>query len=333
MRDARLSLGFLAFVLAALPCLAVDDGIALTVGPGAGPGQVDLEWSGGTSPYRVYRSTTATSVAATLNLLGETASTSWVDTPPAGNLFFYRVTSVPTVFRVTDLDLRDPHAFFNFIFCVDITDTNLNPSLATAINTDADLDGLLDLSMLLYFRPLDQVSTGGNMDLGVGDCTAPIGTTVCDQTATSPPAPTTFSNVTIGSCLAPYAGTTSGYSPPVAPTSAPPTCFVSASVTFEFDLAGTPIPLQDVQVAANYVGDPAGSLANGLFRGFISEAVADTIVVDLGTFGTAILSSLLPGGTGACAGGDDRDVGLDGHTLGWWFYFNYSAAEVPYIGP
>ena len=62
MRHVRLSaLGFFMFALAAAPSLAADDGITLSVGPGAGPGQVDLEWSGGTSPYRVYRSATATS--------------------------------------------------------------------------------------------------------------------------------------------------------------------------------------------------------------------------------------------------------------------------------
>jgi hypothetical protein len=42
------------------------------------------------------------------------------------------------------------------------------------------------------------------------------------------------------------------------------------------------------------------------------------------------LSSVLPGGAGNCAAGDDRDV-LDAVT-GWWFYLNYPADEVPYQG-
>ena len=129
-----------------------------------------------------------------------------------------------------------------------------------------------------------------------------------------------------------HPGTTSGYTPPVATTGAPPTCFVSDGVTLALVLGGTPIPLQDVQVSANYVGDPAVSLANGLLRGFIAESVADTVFIDIGA-GPVPVSSLWPGGSGNCASGDDRDTGLDGTTVGWWLYFSFTADEVTYVGP
>jgi hypothetical protein len=42
---------------------------------------------------------------------------------------------------------------------------------------------------------------------------------------------------------------------------------------------GIPIPLQDVQVGATYVGNPATQLTNGLMRGFISETDADNTIL------------------------------------------------------
>ena len=107
---------------------------------------------------------------------------------------------------------------------------------------------------------------------------------------------------------------------------------MSDGVTLALVLGDTPIPLQDVQVSANYVGHPAGSLANGLLRGFIAESVADSVLIDLGA-GPVPVSSLWPGGSGNCASGDDRDTGLDGTTVGWWLYFSFTAEEVTYVGP
>lgn len=65
--------------------------------------------------------------------------------------------------------------------------------------------------------------------------------------------------------------------------------------------------------------------------GFLSEAVADATMVDLGA-GPVPLSSLLPGGTGNCDSGDDKDLGPDGTTPGWWMYFNFTALAVTYTG-
>lgn len=76
-----------------------------------------------------------------------------------------------TAFRLTDLDLRDPHIFVNFLGCRDVTDTQLvgysfNSDTQTRIQTDGDSDGFLDLSHLIVFDPLDQSGAGGAMRFG-----------------------------------------------------------------------------------------------------------------------------------------------------------------------
>ena len=60
----------------------------------------------------------------------------------------------------------------------------------------------------------------------------------------------------------------------------------------------------------------------------VPESVADTLVIELPGLAPRTLSSLLPGGSGACAAHDDRDQ-HEG-VSGWWFHFNYSASVVPY---
>ena len=58
-------------------------------------------------------------------------------------------------------------------------------------------------------------------------------------------------------------------------------------------LSGIPITLQNAQVAARYVGNPATSMANGLLRGFISEAQANaTIIPDDGTISAWVEGAL-----------------------------------------
>ena len=93
--------------------------------------------------------------------------------------------------------------------------------------------------------------------------------------------------------------------------------------------------LQDVQVGATYSGNPATGMSNGVLRGFISETDANNVVLpaDMPIIGGDPLSVLLPGGAGCCAGHDARDYGLDGTTLGWWFYFNFPAAKVTWVDP
>lgn len=246
----------------------------------------------------------------------------------------------PTVARYSDLDLRDPHLFVAPLpfTCVDVTDSSLipgvpafNPSLATAITTDGDADGLLDLSSLLLFRPLATTGTGLRVDLASGSCTAPIETTSCAADLASSPTVTTYDDAASGTCLAPGAGTTSGYSPAIVAPAGP--CFATAESTIALDLQGTPVTLAHARLAARFAGAAPLALADGLLAGFLSEADADAILLpaDFPLVGGQPLSILLPGGTGNCSSHDDRDT-VDG-VSGWWFYFAFTAGEVPYTSP
>lgn len=240
---------------------------------------------------------------------------------------------VATAFRMSDLDLRDPHVFVNFIGCRDVTDTQLagfavNNSLQTSIQTDGnDADTLLDLSVVMVFRPLAQGGATSPLEVHLADCTSPMSSTSCvpgmGATATA-----TATNMSGGQCLAAIAGTTHGYTPAITDPSAP--CFVSTPFTVTINLGGIPITLHDARVAATYVGSPATSLANGLLMGFISEADADTTIIPT-TFplvGGKPLSELLAGGKNACPNYSDKDT--NNGVVGWWFYLNFPASKVPW---
>jgi cysteine-rich repeat protein len=241
-------------------------------------------------------------------------------------------TLPPTAFRFSDLDLRDPHVYIDFLGCQDVTDTPLagfsvNGELQTNIQTDDDADGQLDLSPVLVFRPFTQM-TGASTALEVhfAECTAPMSSTTCGP-GSDPPVDATATNQGAGTCLQPITGTTYGpYTPDITNTSAP--CFVSTNATVSLDLAGTTITLRDAQVAATYVGNPAMTMTNGLLRGFITEADADATVVAVPLLGDMPLSRLLPGGTGSCSTHDDRDTNMG--MSGWWFYLNFPAGRVPW---
>ncbi len=245
----------------------------------------------------------------------------------------------PRVFRFSDLDLRDPHVFAQVVIivplCLDVTDDEIagfsfNGSLQDQITGDADGDGFLDLSSLLLFRPFDSQALGEQVDFGAGMCTAPIGTTTCAADPMTDPLVTTYDAFPAGTCLETLAGTTSGYSPAIGEPAAP--CFVTVAETVPFQLGDLTVTLEDVQIAAAFPDDPATSFDSGLIRGFLSEADADALLLpdDLPVVGGQPLSVLLPGGTGNCAAGDDRD--MNGGVSGWWFYFNFEADRVPYIG-
>ncbi len=249
---------------------------------------------------------------------------------------------VPTVFRMSDLDLRDPHVWVDAFGCRDVTDTaffgfSVNGALQDNVTMDGDADGLLDLSFLLVFRPLDQtVPGGGPLEFVEGDCTAPMAGTTCDLPAGAMPQLTTYTNLGAGTCLDVLPGTVRPYSPAVATPGAP--CFSSDAIQVVLTVGGAVITLRGAQLGATYVGSPAASLSNGLVRGFLTEADANAATLDptLPLIGGNPLSSVLRGGAGNCASGDDRDMGPDGAggmTTGWWFYLNFPATRVTYIGP
>ena len=238
-------------------------------------------------------------------------------------------------YRINAMQLRDPHVFVNLFSCVDVTDTALlgfsvNGALQTQIQTDDDGDGFLGLSTIVEFLPLDQSQNVNLMDSGNAQCTTPMATTSCGPITNSAIAGDAVL-LTAGTCMTPVTGTTRPYSTPVVDSSAP--CFSSPLGTLSLDIGGIPVPLQNAQMAASFVGTPATSLSNGLLRGFITEESAHATLLpsDLPLIGGHPLSSILPGGDPPgtsvnCASFSDVDL-LNG-VRGWWFYFNFTAAKV-----
>jgi serine/threonine-protein kinase len=102
----RYGAALLLVLVAAVPCVAADpqDGIALRVARGSNPANVSLTWTAGAAaPYTIYRQTGPIPDPNPSNALGTTSLMSWSDAPPAGSLFFYRVTALPAWKRdVTD---------------------------------------------------------------------------------------------------------------------------------------------------------------------------------------------------------------------------------------
>ncbi|MBU1070028.1 hypothetical protein KJ975_10720 [Myxococcota bacterium] len=246
---------------------------------------------------------------------------------------------LPVVYRVNWIALRDPHLYIRPLFtCYDCTDNavlgtpSVNAQMNTNISTDEDGDGQLDLSLVLLFRPLDQTAGyTGPAEAGEAVCSPPMASTVCDVDPGNPLRITTISNLGGGTCLEPYASTVRPFTPAIANTYAPPVCFTTDLTDIVLIISGTPVVLRNSQFAANYDGDPATGLISGLIRGFMTETQAQSTNVDLGVLGSRPLSDLLQ--PDACGTGDDRDYDLDGTTRGWWFYLNFTAARVTWVGP
>jgi cysteine-rich repeat protein len=254
-----------------------------------------------------------------------------------------------TAFRLSDMDLMDPHVFAEapFLGCTDLTNfmllgrNGINPALQVNIQTDEDGDGDLDLSIVQTFSPLVQTAGASTTShIVFPTCTPPLASAECtleaDDTRRMAPA----MNMAAGEiCLAPIAGTTRPYSPAIVSPTAPAggTCYIADAGVLTFNLGGIPIVLDHAEVAGVWSGTPATQILNGLIRGFMSTASADTTIIPEGT--TDIdsvdgepLSSLLRGGGGNCdqpapmMGDRDTRDGVDG----WYFYFSFRAAAVTY---
>jgi len=251
-------------------------------------------------------------------------------------------TAVPAVFRADQVALRDPHVFVNVGTCTDLTEAPgvlgnyVNGFIADAIQMDSG-DGTFSLNLLTAFRPLTQPPLlGGGVEIYTGDCTIPLFAETCSP-GTAPPALTSYTNQSAGTCVAPIAGTTGAgnvtpYSPGITAPVAP--CFATDPTNVRFALNVINIDLTDVVAGATYVGNPASDIVDGLIVGFLSEADADAILIPANVIliGGKPLSFVLPGGSGNCAVHDDRDIGPGGE-LGWYFYLEFSSHQVAWTGP
>ena len=246
----------------------------------------------------------------------------------------------PAPLRFTSLEVRDPHFVANFplVGCFDFTDTpvpfvglSVNSALATSIVTDNDSDGYLDLSLMLLFRPFDTDAVGEIVDARNGACVPPAGATSCHVHTSGTEVRGNYDGLPNGPCLTIDPGDTSGYSPGITEPTAP--CFTTATQNLYFTVFGDqPLHLRDAQISAHTVGTAPDDLTEGLIVGFLREVDADAIFLPASypIVGGQPISVLLPGGTGNCFGGDDKD--MNGVYTGWWFFLNFTAENVPWTG-
>jgi hypothetical protein len=68
-----------------------EDGITITLSKGPSAGNITLTWTGGLTPYSVFRSTSALEVTTPFGFLGTSAASGFIDTPPVGGTFFYYI--------------------------------------------------------------------------------------------------------------------------------------------------------------------------------------------------------------------------------------------------
>jgi hypothetical protein len=248
-------------------------------------------------------------------------------------------------FRFTAMSIRDPHFYASLpLFgCRDVTDSvpvgdSINESFNAAIAEDGNDNGLLDLSLLLVFRPLNQADgASGSVDFTVGDCSAPADSTACDAPDSFDPIASSYTVMQQGTCHEPDAShlSSANYNPQPGTTMGP--CFHAGPTTITIETDALDLPLQDAEIAGTFDADPAQAFMSGTMRGFLTEAAAQQIELpeDIqDTLSVRYVSQLLPGGCGPdadgpgsgcnCAGHDDRDGD------GWWFYVDFTAARVPW---
>jgi hypothetical protein len=96
-------------------------------------------------------------------------------------------------------------------------------------------------------------------------------------------------------------------------TNATAPCALSAQIgAFALEFGGLAIALENVQVSATYgSGTPAGTLMNGLLRGFLPESDADQVKLDLGSLSSGAINggftlSQLLAGPDKCDGGTNH---------------------------
>jgi len=227
--------------------------------------------------------------------------------------------------RINQITLMDPHVFAGGLNgCQDYTGFINDFWINSSFGNDFDGDGNLDLNMLLQFttdQPDHLVNKNLSADMIDGLCPDPLFSGPCSvNQVLQADVPTSYSQDAV--CLDALPGTTSGYADPIIAASSP--CYATGETDVVLEIQGLSIPLEAYQQGGRYQG--VLTIDQVLHRGFISEAVAQTVVVPASVpfVGGNTLYELLPGGS-SCSTGDDRDTGPDGITSGWWFYFNSEA--------
>ncbi len=100
-RTAGLVVLAFSFLSAGLLHASHPDGIDLrvTLGPAQ---EVSLQWTGGQPDFTVHRSSDKTLVVDPGNVIGTSTTREWIDNPPAGEIFYYEITS-PCVYAPPEI--------------------------------------------------------------------------------------------------------------------------------------------------------------------------------------------------------------------------------------
>ena len=239
--------------------------------------------------------------------------------------------SAPKSFRITELQLRDPHVFAG---TMDLTEEevlgqSVNRTLIPAkLTKDANGDGSIDVSVVAILDPFDPSGAPTvmptlkfiNADCPVnGGASAP-----CRPTKGAKGLETTWTleQRQSGNCLEPMQGTTSNYQPAITVPNGP--CFQSTGGNdFAMDLGGIKVQVTAGRVSATY--QQAG-LVRGLLAGFVTRAAA--------------MQATLPSDAGPGVAGDslstyirardyDQNASPNGQD-GFWMYLNFVAKPIDY---
>lgn len=239
----------------------------------------------------------------------------------------------PMSFRITELNLRDPHVFAG---TTDITEMqvlgqSVNRTLIPdKLTKDSDGDGAIDVSVVALLAPFDpSASPAVTPTLTFVNANCPLNggaSSACKPLAGSAGLMTTWTleQRQSGNCLEPMPGTTSSYQPAITVPSGP--CFLSTEGNdLTMDLGGIKINVTAARVSATYQAQPAG-LIKGLLAGFVTRTAAE--------------QATLPSGAGPMVGGDSLDMYIRMRDYdqsaspngqdGFWMYLNFVAKPITY---
>ncbi|MDC0718249.1 hypothetical protein [Nannocystis bainbridge] len=238
----------------------------------------------------------------------------------------------PVAFRITSLELVDPHTY------------TFDPVLGVCTDSTATLNGFIaqgiadyDVSNVLVLRPLDLKSAVAKLQFVSALCIAGSPTNCTDRMiAGTHTVDIDAFNREAGAC-----GNTepnslnAAYDAPPRP---PAPCLVSAKI------AGTPVRLAaqagmtpldlalvEVEIAAAYAidGQPQ-KLVQGVLRGFMPAATA-MLAAGQANGISFVPWNVLAGGAGCQADAMNTFSDIDNHGLygqGVWMYFNFTAERV-----
>jgi hypothetical protein len=214
----------------------------------------------------------------------------------------------PAAFRVTAMSLQDPHLHArSFFLCIAATETT-NEGIQNAIDE-------LEFNLVIAFDPLEEINEAVHpATVWHADCTSP---TSCSAAVSPEPSPTVHTYQSSGTCMAPVAGQVHFGDPSTVDSP----CFATAPTSLALGLFGTVIPLQDAQLGGTFAS--AHAVTSGLLRGFLDEATAEAVVLDLDGF-SGTLHSLLPPNRRNDTDARNTHNGQEG----WWVHFNFEAERV-----